>query len=389
MTEGVFLQNRRDRAWAEVSLDRIAQNYDRMRGYLRAGCEIIAVLKANAYGHGAPAVGRLLEEKGCTLFAVASFEEAEELREHGVTMPILCLSPVPERQIGEAARRKILLPVTESAYARLLSRKAGEYGMPVACFLMLDCGLTRFGIRIEGRRAEALEEVKAVAALPGLRIHSVMAHLTAGGVLEQDALNRRQLELFRGFCGELEAAGIRLPKHCCASRFAVRYPEYQFDFVRIGSDLFGVHPSYDVGPEFLPAMQLRVRIAQIKEVPAGTYVGYGPLYRTQRETRVAVLPIGYVDGLGTRLGNRMQMLLHGRRVDQIGRLCMDYCMIDVTDVPRAQIGDIVTVFGEDGGTLLSVQEHAQLYSGTASELICLLGRRIPRLYYRGGWEITT
>lgn len=379
MTSREIRMDPRDRAWADVSLDAIAHNFESIQSYIRPGCQIIAVLKANAYGHGAPAVGRHLEKIGCRLFAVATFDEAAELRAEGIVSPILSLCPIPEHLTIEAARMNVLHPIPSLSHAEAVARLGKANGMAIPGYLMLDCGLSRFGIRMQCQK-EALQQVQRIASMPELRLHSVMTHPSAGGVQEQHALNIEQLSLFESFCASMEASGIRLPKHCCASRLAVRYPDYQFDFVRIGSALFGVHPAYDRGPCFTPALQLRARIMQIKEVPAGAYVGYGPLYMTTQDTRIAVVPIGYVDGLSTRLGNRMHMLLHGTRVRQIGRLCMDCCMIDVTNVPAA-VGDVVTVFGESEGALLSVQEHAALYDGTASELICLLGRRIPRIYF--------
>ena len=373
----------KDRAWAEISLDCIAANYRAMKKYIRPDCQIIAVLKADGYGHGAVAVGQLLERLGCDIFAVASLEEGLELREHGISVPIMLLSPVMQDYLGMAAENRMIVPLVSVAGAKELSDYAQHLNKEFHAFIKVDCGLSRFGLVVPGREKEAVEEVCEIASLPNLKIHSIMTHLTAGGVAEQHALNLEQLECFRLFTESLKEKGIALPIHCCASRLAVRYPDYQFDYVRIGSDLYGVHPYYGEGPHFQPAMELKARILQVKEIPKGTAVGYGPAFHAERKTKVAVLPIGYVDGLSCRLGNGMQMLVHGKRVAQIGRLFMDYCMLDVTDVPDVQQGDIVTVFGADKGEFLSVQEHAALYPGTASELICLLGRRISR-FYRGG-----
>lgn len=369
-----------DRAWAEVSLDCIAYNYQAMCAYLRPGCQLIAVLKADGYGHGAVRVGRFLEQLGCNLFAVASLEEAMELRRRGISVPILLLSPIAIRWVPLAAEQRFIVPLVSMDMANAISSCIQAEHRTISAYIKADCGLSRFGVVVPGREEAAALEAGAMARLPGLIIHSVMTHLTAGGVAEQDALNRKQLNCFQEFCQMLDAQGITLPRHCCASRLAVRYPDFQFDYVRIGSNLFGVHPYYGEGPRFRPAMQLRARILQIKEVGAGTAVGYGPLFVTERKTKVAILPIGYADGLSCRLGNRMFMLVHGKLVPQIGRLCMDCCMLDVTDIPDVKEGDVATVFGEDSGQIHSVQEHALLYPGTASELICLLGRRIPRFY---------
>lgn len=369
-----------DRAWAEVSLEHIAYNYQAMRAYLRPGCQLIAVLKVDGYGHGAVPVGRFLEQLGCQLFAVASPEEAMELRSQGISVPLLLLSPIAVRWAALASEQRFILPLVSMDMAGAVSSRAQAEHRTVPAYIKADCGLSRFGVVVPGREEAAAREAGAMARLPGLDIHSVMTYLTAGGIAEQDALNQKQLNCFRDFCRMLDAQGVTLPRHCCASRFAVRYPDFQFDYVRIGSNLFGVHPYYGEGPRFRPAMQLRARILQVKEVHAGSTVGYGPVFTAEHTTKVAILPVGYADGLSCRLGNRMRMLVHGKLVPQIGRLCMDYCMLDVTDVPDVKEGDITMVFGEDGGQTLSVQEHARLYPGTASELICLLGRRIPRFY---------
>lgn len=368
------------RVWAEVSLDQIACNYRAMLSCLHPGCQIIAVLKANGYGHGAVAVARLLQNIGCRQFAVACMEEGIELRQAGIDGTVLLLSPVLPDWMPYAAEYRLTVPLTDLQMAQKLSEWASANGREVPAYLMADCGLSRFGVVVAGREEAAIQELCAMSRLAGLRLHSLMTHLTAGGVAEQDTLNREQLERFRWLALELEQRGVYLPKHCCASRFAVRYPDYQFDYVRVGSDLFGVHPYYGEGPVFLPAMELKGLLSQVKEVETGNFVGYGPVFKTCRRTKVAVFPMGYVDGLSCRLGGRMQMLVDGKRVQQIGRLCMDSCMLDVTDVPGAKAGDTVTVFGQDGGTSISVQEQAALYPGTASELICLLGRRVPRFY---------
>lgn len=378
----------KSRAWAEVSLDHIASNYRAMAEFLHPGCQIIAVLKADGYGHGAVPVGRLLESLGCQLFAVACLEEGLELRVQGISRPILLLSPVFPGQAALAAEENMVLPLVDPAQARELSAWAVRNHRQLNAFIMADCGLSRFGVVVPGREEQAAEAVCEMARLPNLIIHSLMTHLTAGGVPEQDSLNVEQLSRFQRFSQLLERRGLFLPKHCCASRFAVRYPDFQFDFARIGSDLYGVHPYYGTGPRFLPGMELKARLLQVKEVAAGSFIGYGPAFTAQQDTKVAVLPLGYVDGLSCRLGSRMEVLIHGRRAPQIGRLCMDSCMIDVTHIPNVQAGDVATIFGQDAEGFLSVQEHAKLYPGTASELICLLGKRIPRFYYQNGKEMS-
>lgn len=378
------MEYQKDRAWAEVSLDAIEENFLRMKAFLPENCEIISVLKANAYGHGAVPIAITLERAGCKRMAVASIEEAMELRENGIKSEILLLGPVPNDFIPIAVKNSLILPLIDVSYAESVSETAKLLGMDIRAYLVADCGLSRLGIIIKDREEAAVGDMLRIASLQKIQLDSVMTHLTAGGIPEQHALNLEQLERFKNFTNMLASAGLHLPRHCCASRFGVRYPEYSFEYIRVGSDLYGVHPYYGVGPVFKPAMQLKARIVQIKNVEAGTLIGYGPRYIAGKPMRIAVLPIGYVDGLSCRLGSEMHMLIHGKRVSQVGRLCMDYCMVDISDVPEAKEGDTITLFGEDEGEFLSVQEHAQVYGGTASELICLLGRRIPRFYYRNG-----
>lgn len=381
----MFIKNK-ERAWAEINLDNVAYNYRTMIETLRPGCKLIAVIKADGYGHGAVMIAKFLEQLGCRTMAVSSYDEAMELRDSGITATVMLLSPISLKYIHSAMLNNFIIPLVSTEQAKKISDYAHEKCITVSAYIMIDCGLSRFGIVVYGREQEAAREVKEISALPKVYIHSLMTHLTAGGIPEKHELNIIQLTRFKDFSNSLEMQGVNLAKHCCASRFAVRYPDYNFDYARIGSGIFGVHPYYGTGPHFRPAMQLKARIIQLKEVGAGTTVGYGPVFTAERNTKIAVLPIGYADGLSCHLGNKMNMLIHGKFVSQIGRLGMDYCMVDVTDAPNVHEGDVVTLFGEDNGSFVSVQEHAAIYSGTASELICLLGRRIPRFYYKDGKE---
>jgi len=366
-----------DHAWAEIALDRVVANYRAIQELAGENCRVMAVLKANAYGHGAAPIALALEEHaGCPVFAVATLQEAMELREAGVKGDIVLLGPMDETHLERAVEEGIILSLFGLDHAKSVNTRSGALGLRPRVIITTDCGLSRFGIVLSGRTEQAAKEAAQIARMEHLECHSVMTHLTVAG----DEMNRQQFALFDAFYALLEQEGVRLPRHCCESRLTVYYPDHHYDYVRPGADLYGFRPYYGIGPHFLPAMELKTRIAHIKWVEPGTAVSYGPVFTAQRRTRLGVLPIGYVDGLRPELGNRISVLVRGQRVPQVGRLCMDYCMIDLTDCPEAQEGDVVTLFGEDNGAFLSVQEYAAVYGGSPSELTCLLGQRVPRVH---------
>ena len=366
-----------DRAWVEVSLDAIEHNYKALAASM-APAGIMAVVKANAYGLGAVPVSQALEQAGCGQFAVACIEEAMELREGGISAPILTLGPCPAQHAALAAQNGIMLPVISLSRARELSEAACEAGVVIDVHIKTDVGLSRFGLLLSDMEA-AVADADAIFRLPGLQVRGVFTQYTVADLPRGDAFNRAQTALFDLFCERLSALGHHFQKHSAASDFAVLYPESRGDFVRIAALLLGLSEDSP-----MPSAGFYARIFQIKEIPAGTPVGYGPTEYTLRPTRLAVIPVGFADGLRRKMQAPTRFMLHGKWAPVMGKVCMDYLMLDVTDIPEAQENDVVTLFGRDGHLHCEAYELAAMIPGSVGEVTSTLVSRIPRFYTRGG-----
>ncbi len=376
------------RTWADISLDDLEYNYHSIRSRLPSGTRYLGVMKADAYGHGAVPVSRALADLGAEYLAVSNLEEAVQLRRGEIRLPILILGYTPP----EYAENMIYLDITQEVhsleYAKELDASLAGTNYILNVHLKLDTGMTRIGFFAYDNE-RTLDELKQVAALPHLRIEGVFMHFcvadsTAG---EDVAFTRLQFQRFTDMLSAMEGVGIRPEiRHCCNSGATILYPEYALDMVRPGVITYGNAPSADLegAISLRPMMSLHSMIAQVRTVPAGTDISYGRLYRTKEATRVAVLPIGYADGLSRLLTGKASFYLHGAMVPVIGRICMDMCMLDVSAVPDAKPGDIVTVFGYDeDGTLVPCERLASAQGTINYELLCQISKRIPRICHRG------
>ena len=376
------------RTWADISLDDLEYNYRSIRSRLPSGTRYLGVMKADAYGHGAVPVSRALADLGAEYLAVSNLEEAVQLRRGEIRLPILILGYTPP----EYAENMIYLDITQEVhsleYAKELDASLAGTNYILNVHLKLDTGMTRIGFFAYDNE-RTLDELKQVAALPHLRIEGVFMHFcvadsTAG---EDVAFTRLQFQRFTDMLSAMEGVGIRPEiRHCCNSGATILYPEYALDMVRPGIITYGNAPSEELegAISLRPMMSLHSMIAQVRTVPAGTDISYGRLYRTKEATRVAVLPIGYADGLSRLLTGKASFYLHGAMVPVIGRICMDMCMLDVSAVPDAKPGDIVTIFGYDeDGTLVPCERLASAQGTINYELLCQISKRIPRICHRG------
>lgn len=366
------------RTWAEISLESIVGNMNAMRARLRSGTRFLGVVKANAYGHGAVRVARTLEENGCDYLAVACLPEAIELREGGVRLPILILGCTDPAFAGELMRYGITQSVGDLAAASALSAAAMAAGKTLKCHLKLDTGMGRLGFTCRTGLEPPREALQALM-LKGLDYEGVFTHFAVSDTEGCEDYTRNQLTAFTDAVDALErAAGRRFSiRHCANSGAMLSWPDAYLDMVRPGIMLYGCMPGCDY---IRPAMALKTRIVQVKDFAPGDTVSYGRTYAAPSPRRVAVVPVGYADGLHRVLSGRMDMLLRGRRVRQIGRICMDMCMLDVTEVPEAAPGDIVTVFGRDGDQEITADELAGLAGTISYELLCAVSPRVPRIY---------
>ncbi len=360
------------RAWVEIDLQALKRNYGRLRDRV-SPARILAVVKADAYGHGAVAVARALEPEGVAGFAVATAEEAIELRQAGVAAAILVLSPLPP-DAAETLHRYDLTPVISSleGLAALQSSTRGG-GWVAPLHLKFDTGMTRLGIDFR----EAATVIERVRSAKSLRLEGVMSHLAEAETPESES-NRLQQERFEEVLALLtdrERSAIKL--HLANSAAALHLPAARYDWVRLGIALYGYDSAGRLSGELEAVLSVEAEIVQIKEIPEGTRVGYGGRWTATRHSRIAIVPVGYADGYSWRLGNRAQALVRGQRVSVVGSISMDLLALDITDC-RAEVGDRATLLGRQGGEAISAVELAADVDTIPYQLLCLFGLRLPR-----------
>lgn len=364
---------------AEVDLDAIYHNIIEMRKHIRPDTLLLAVIKADAYGHGAVAVAKALEDE-VDYYAVAHLEEAEELRRYGIQTPILILGTCVPEEFEDLIRHQITINIYRLEDAKKLSETAQAMQQTAKVHIKLDTGMHRIGFPCN---EQAVEDIKKIAILPGLELEGIFTHFAKADEKNKEAFEY-QLNQFRYMLGILENEGIRFPiRHAANSAAIMEAGDLELDMVRSGISTYGLYPSEEVEKDtadLRPAMALRSRITHVKTLPAGEGIGYGWTYTTTRETKVATIPTGYADGYKRALSNQGRVLIHGISAPIIGRVCMDQFMVDVTDVPNVKVGDMATLFGRDGNAWLPVEELANASASFNYEFVCGLTRRVPRIY---------
>ena len=376
------MDTRKTRTWAEISLGALRNNVAEMQRVLPERCGLLGVVKADAYGHGAAEIAAALRSAGCRYLAVACPQEALALRRAGETLPILILGAVDAAFASEMAQNNVTLSVECAEKGQALSA-ALQSGERLKIHLKLDTGMGRLGFRAQDE--EALRAAASVAALPNLDAEGVFTHFSVSDTPGEEEYTAAQLALFLSAADRLEAlTGKPFALRHCANSGAVlswRDKGAALDLVRPGLLTYGVYPDSERGGISLtPVMTLKSRVSAITHHKKGDSVSYGRTWTAERDCTLAVLPVGYADGLQRCLSGKLEVLLHGQRVRQVGRICMDMCMLDVTDVPGVAAGDVATVFGsgEDGAP--TVSELAQLAGTIPYELLCGVSLRVPRIY---------
>ncbi len=368
-----------ERVWAEVSTDAVVANYRAVRERLTAHCRVMASVKADAYGHGAVPVAKALEAAGADWLAVSHISEAAELRQAGITLPLLLLAYTPPAEAARLAALGAAQAVSDGDYAAALNAAAEAAGVTVEVHIKLDTGMGRIGfVCYDGDPADA---IAAACALPHLNATGIFTHFAMADVAtpEADAFTKQQFARFTETTRCLAERGVTFPlRHCCNSAAALRFPEMHLDMVRPGIVLYGLAPdeALSLPITLTPAMTLCAAVGQVKTVPAGTPISYGGTAVTARRSVLATVPLGYADGLPRACSGRIAMAVRGHLAPLLGRVCMDQCVLDVTDIPDVQPGDTVTVFGESPSA-------AALAAGAdtiAYEIVCRLGRRVVRIY---------
>ena len=360
------------RCWAEIRLDSILQNYRTAREMLAPGATLIPVLKANAYGTGAKTVSKALYGEGARLFAVACYAEAAEIRRVLPDADVLILGLTGDEECERAVREGMILTVFSEVYGETVVRAAKRANVRARAHIKVETGLHRLGFS-----PDESEKVIAFAQNPNIRAEGMFTHLALRTADE----DQKQFERLESVRRALENAGVTIPMvHACDSIGMVRYPEKHMDAVRTGAWLYGVCPNrYEHPEKCLPTLTLKTRVAQIHTLPAGECVGYDDDHPLARESRVATLSAGYVDGY-FRFNNKGEVEIHGKRAAVLGLVCMDQMMVDVTDIPEAREGDEVILLGGSIG----VNEYAALANLNRNEALCRVGRRVPRVYINRG-----
>lgn len=375
------------RVKAMVSLDAIAHNFTEMRKNIDKDTKIIAVIKADGYGHGATAIARLIHDYDYIWgFATATAEEAIELRRQGVTKPILILGLIFEEYYPELVKYDIRPCVCDLFTAYGVAEEAKRQGKTVHMHLAVDTGMTRIGY---SDIPDNVEEIKKITQLPNVEIEGIFTHFARADEIDRSPA-LRQLDRYLTFVSMLEQAGIHIPvRHCSNSAGIIRVPEANLNAVRAGITIYGIYPSNEVERDYVklqPAMELKSHVSYVKNVGRGVEVSYGGTYVTDRFTRIATVPVGYADGYPRRLSNKGWVLIHGRKAPIIGRVCMDQFMVDVTDLDEVKAGDEVTLIGRDGEEFISVEELGDLCGRFSYEFVCEISKRVPRVYIKDGKE---
>ena len=371
------------RTWAEIDLDALEHNYRRARTLTGSGVRYLGVVKADAYGHGAVQIGRKLESLGADYLAVSSLDEARELRHGGITMPVLILGHTPPDMVPELIRYHITQAVSALAKAEEYSAAAVACGGTLRVHIKVDTGMSRLGFLVRGGHFEGgIASIAAACALPGLEAEGIFTHFAVADEdgEEDEAYTREQFGLFTAVIDALAQRGRTFAiRHCANSGALARYPEMYLDMVRPGIALYGAGADAQ-RLDLRPVMSLKTCISTIKVFDPDTTVSYGRTFRTTERTRMGVLPIGYADGFFRGLSNRASVLTDQGSAPIRGRICMDMCMVDLTELPDVHVGDAVEIFGQRQ----RVDDLASILGTIPYELTCAVSKRVPRLYLEGG-----
>ena len=369
--------------WAEINLDNLAHNIKEVKRLTKPDTIITAVIKADGYGHGAVQIGKTLLENGADRFAVATLSEAIQLRKVYPNVPILILGYTPDDSAEEVVKFNIIQTIYSYEQAEILSQKAKKMNKQVKLHIKIDTGMSRLGMQVENGTVEA---IKKISELPNIYIEGMFTHFAVADE-EDKTFTLKQIEGYKEICKDLEKEGIDIPiKHVSNSAAIIDLQEANLNMVRAGIMLYGLYPSDEVDKSKLnlkEVMSLKARISHVKELEEGRGVSYGLIYKTNKKTKIATLPIGYADGYTRMLTNEAEALVKGKRVPIVGRICMDQCMIDVTDIDVNR-GDEVILFGSDGENCIPIDELANKLGTINYEIVCMISKRVPRVYLKNG-----
>ena len=369
------------RVYAKINLDCIYANMVNLKLNVKEDTHMIAVVKADGYGHGAVPVAKTIENL-VEAYAVATIDEAIILRNHNITKPIYLLGFIPDIKIDEAILNDIRFAVFEKSNAINISERAKKLEKKAILHIKIDTGMGRIGFQVNEK---SIEEILEISKLPEVEVEGMFTHFAKADETNKE-MSKMQLYKYNDMVAKLHDNDLEIKiKHCSNSAGIIDLPEANMNEVRAGISLYGMYPSNEVNKkavELYPALELKSHVIFLKEVEKDTGIGYGSTFITKRKTKVATVPVGYGDGYPRNLSNKGEVLIRGQRAPIIGRVCMDQFMLDVTDINDISLGDEVTLVGKDGSEIITVDELSKI-SGTINyEFVCDLGKRIPRVFYR-------
>ena len=372
--------NRYLRCYAEISLEAIGHNIREVKKRLPEGVKLLGVVKANAYGHGAVPVASYLENQ-VDYFATATIEEAVELRENGISAPILILGYVSPSQYGDLVEYDITQTIDSYAQALALEKEAARQNRKAKAHLAVDTGMTRIGFQVTEHDAD---EAAKIADLQHIELEGMFTHFSCADQ-EDKTYCSMQMEKYDKMTALLAERGVTIPlRHICNSAGIMEFDDHRFEMVRSGIITYGIYPSEEVKKErldLIPALSWKSHVIHVKEVGPGIGVSYGATYVTEKPmTRIATVSAGYADGYPRALSNQGCVLIHGKKAPIIGRICMDQMMVDVTDIPNVQVEDVVTLVGTDGDETITIEEIANPAARFDYEMLCDISSRVTRVY---------
>lgn len=373
------------RVYAKIDLDAIAYNMEQMKQNIRPETKVMAVIKADGYGHGAVQIAEMMERWNYIWgFAVATLDEAVVLRTEGIQKPILVLGCVFPDQYMEMLKHEIRMNIYTEEMAESISRMAAREGKTAYMHIKLDTGMSRLGFGINEQSAET---IKRISKMPNVNMEGIFTHFTKADEKDK-SFTKKQIQEFVWMTERLKEKNVRFTyEHCSNSAGIIDVPEANFDIVRAGISTYGLYPSEEVDKtnvKLKPALALKSHVAFVKEIERGTPVSYGGTLVAKEKMKIATIPVGYADGYPRSLSNKGYVLIRGKKAPILGRVCMDQFMVDVTQIEGVSFGDKVTMIGKDGNEILPVEVLSELSGRFNYEFVCDLGKRIPRVYVRDG-----
>ncbi|MBR5517658.1 MAG: alanine racemase [Clostridia bacterium] len=373
------------RTWCDVSLDNLKHNIEQIKGKLSPNVKLCGIVKANAYGHGVEEIVYNLVQQGVDYLAVAFIDEAVEIRLCGFNQPILILGNTPKDTADQVVEYNITASVYNKETAQAISDEAVKQNKIAKIHIKIDTGMSRIGFLPTD---ESIAEIMEVSKLPNIEIEGIFTHFACSDS-EDESATLKQYDKFMWVVGELEKQGLYIPvKHCCNSAAIVKYPNMHLDMVRAGIILYGMYPSdidYDI--DLKPLMNFKTSVINVKTIEAGQSISYGATFTAKDTMKIATIAVGYADGYSRLLSNCGRVLVNGQFANIVGRICMDQCMIDVTNVHNINIGDEVILFGADENETLPIEELAVKLGTINYELPCIINNRVPRCYTKDNKRI--